>query len=98
MCSPIKFTLLTVEVIMRVDNAAVLISRNIRNQYYRFTGIAFGAIIYLAMATIPICAQQNTVSITPGRPAGSYQLDEFATINPFNGGLNFSLPLSTVSG
>jgi RHS repeat-associated protein len=36
--------------------------------------------------------------ISPGAPAGSYPLSGFDNVNPYNGGLNFSLPLLKVGG
>jgi hypothetical protein len=36
--------------------------------------------------------------LQPGAPAGSYRLSGFDTINPYNGYLNFSLPLLQVGG
>jgi YD repeat-containing protein len=36
--------------------------------------------------------------IAPGSPAGSYALSGFDTINPYNGRLNFNLPLMQISG
>ncbi|HEX9928866.1 MAG TPA: hypothetical protein VGB02_10050, partial [Pyrinomonadaceae bacterium] len=36
--------------------------------------------------------------LAPGAPAGSYSLSGFETVNPYNGGLNFNLPLVSVSG
>jgi RHS repeat-associated protein len=36
--------------------------------------------------------------LQPGSPAGSYSLSGFDTVNPYNGNLNFSLPLLHVGG
>lgn len=36
--------------------------------------------------------------LTPGSPASSYALSGFDTINPFNGNLDFHLPLLQVGG
>lgn len=41
---------------------------------------------------------RTPLGIAPGTPAGSLPLSRFDNINPFNGGLNFSLPLLNVSG
>src|SRR5713226_2537132 len=35
---------------------------------------------------------------TPGTPEGSYELSGFDNINPYNGNLNFHLPLVQLSG
>src|SRR5256885_1836676 len=37
-------------------------------------------------------------ALRPGSPAGSYALSGFESVNPFNGSLNFSLPLLKVGG
>jgi RHS repeat-associated protein len=36
--------------------------------------------------------------LAPGSPAGSYPLSGFESVNPFNGGLSFHLPLAHVGG
>jgi RHS repeat-associated protein len=36
--------------------------------------------------------------LAPGAPAGSYALSGFDTVNPYNGGLNFNLPLYHIGG
>jgi RHS repeat-associated protein len=38
------------------------------------------------------------VALTPGAPAGAYALSGFDNINPYNGNLNFALPLLHISG
>lgn len=38
------------------------------------------------------------LALAPGSPMGSYALSGFDTVNPFNGALNFRLPLHGVSG
>lgn len=37
-------------------------------------------------------------ALTAGAPTGAYALSGFETVNPYNGGLNFSLPLLQVGG
>src|SRR5919107_3484942 len=66
---------------------------------------AFAAIALLAMASISSFAQTESVrdgstpsALAAGAPAGSYSLSGFEAINPYNGGLNFSLPLYKVGG
>ncbi len=53
------------------------------------------------------CLHAQTLSITdgttppqiePGRPAGSFALSGLESINPYNGHLNFAVPLLTVGG
>ncbi len=38
------------------------------------------------------------LGLTPGAPAGSYSLSGFDSINPYNGNLNFALPLLQIGG
>jgi RHS repeat-associated protein len=38
------------------------------------------------------------LGLSPGAPAGSYSLSGFEHINPFNGNLNFYLPLASITG
>jgi len=38
------------------------------------------------------------LALKPGAPAGSYQLSELDKINPYNGSLNFGLPLLSIGG
>lgn len=74
-------------------------------------GVMFRLLVVAALAallSIPSVAQEQraekvTDGTTPsglasGAPAGSYALSGFESVNPYNGGLNFSLPLLTVGG
>jgi hypothetical protein len=62
------------------------------------------AALLLAPAILNSGAAQESLKgatpsgLTPGAPAGSYSLSGFETINPYNGGLNFNLPLVSVGG
>jgi RHS repeat-associated protein len=38
------------------------------------------------------------LALSPGAPSGSYSLSGFETVNPYNGNLNFHLPLISVGG
>ncbi len=65
----------------------------------------FAATLLMAVTAGAATAQTQKVTdgstpsaLTPGAPAGSYSLSGFETVNPYNGGLNFSLPLLTVGG
>src|SRR5258708_7172906 len=72
------------------------------------TKIALLVLLLVASATLLVgSAHAQTTSatqgytpsgLTPGSPAGSYALGGFDTINPYNGGLNFSLPLANGAG
>ena len=63
-------------------------------------GFCLIAILLLArIAGAQGSAEGTTPStLTPGIPAGSYQLSGFDTVNLFNGNLNFHLPLLNVGG
>src|SRR5215213_727143 len=59
--------------------------------------------VLLAAAASAQSTETVTDGTTPsglasGSPAGSYALSGFESVNPYNGGLNFSLPLLTVGG
>jgi len=41
---------------------------------------------------------RDRLALQPGAPAGSYSLSDLDNINPFNGSLNFRLPLLTLGG
>src|SRR5262249_37327034 len=38
------------------------------------------------------------LALAPGASAGSYELSDFETINPYSGNLNFALPLIRIGG
>jgi hypothetical protein len=69
---------------------------------------SFGTAVLVAFLSVAAAAQgarteKVTDGSTPsglasGSPAGSYALSGFESVNPYNGGLNFSLPLLTVGG
>lgn len=63
-----------------------------------------GAILVLANCVVA-AAQIHSVTdgytplgLAPGAPVGSYALSGFESVNPYNGGLNFSVPIKQVSG
>src|SRR5690348_9068145 len=60
-----------------------------------FFFLALGA---SAQVTRTLTEGQTPPGIAPGAPAGSYALSGFDTVNPFNGNLNFRLPLLRVGG
>jgi YD repeat-containing protein len=63
-----------------------------------------GAALLLALSAINARAQTSPtdgatpLGLAPGAPAGSYALSGFDNINPYNGGLNFRLPLKQIGG
>ncbi len=66
---------------------------------------ALSVAVLLALASVSTYAQTESVrdgstpsALTAGTPAGSYSLSGFETVNPYNGGLNFSLPLLKIGG
>jgi len=60
--------------------------------------------VFFLLASPVVNAQQKVtdgttpLGLSPGAPSGSYTLTEFESMNLFNGNLNFSLPLVSVSG
>ncbi len=64
-----------------------------------------GLLLLLLLASASAHAQSTTAldgytptGLAPGAPTGSYKLSGFETVNLYNGGLNFNLPLVTVGG
>ena len=63
-----------------------------------------GVLMLAVLLAITAMAQDRTESgQTPlgwqkGAPAGSYSLSGFESVNPYSGGLNFTLPLLQVGG
>ena len=41
---------------------------------------------------------KTPLGLSPGAPAGSYALSGFENVNPYNGNLNFHLPLIGIGG
>lgn len=65
----------------------------------------FIAALFVAFGHVSAYAQTQGVTdgstpsaLTAGAPAGSYSLSGFESVNPYNGGLNFSLPLLSLGG
>jgi YD repeat-containing protein len=56
--------------------------------------IAFNALTVRADST----DGSTPLALQPGAPAGSYALSELDNINPYNGSLNFRLPLLSIGG
>ena len=58
--------------------------------------------LFIAFQALPVKADSTDgstpLALQPGAPAGSYALSELDHINPFNGSLNFSLPLLSIGG
>jgi hypothetical protein len=66
-------------------------------------GIAFIVVLFVTSASGQNEGSTRTDSSTPiglslGSPTGSYPLSGFDTVNLFNGGLNFRLPVLTIGG
>jgi RHS repeat-associated protein len=63
-----------------------------------------GLLMLAVLLAIPASAQDRTESgqtplgIQKGSPAGSYSLSGFESVNPYSGGLNFTLPLLQIGG
>src|SRR6185503_4358702 len=73
-------------------------------------GLAGRRLIFLSALMLVFTASANAqlsssttsgttpLGIAPGAPAGSYPLSGFESVNPYNGALNFRLPLLHVKG
>jgi hypothetical protein len=77
-------------------------SRNAPNIILRACAAAF-LLAFIPVAAVAQYNEKVTDGTTPsglasGSPAGSYSLSGFESVNPYNGGLNFSLPLLQVGG
>ena len=59
-------------------------------------------LVLIAFHSGPVRADSTTgstpLALKPGAPAGSYALSELDNINPYNGSLNFRLPLLHIGG
>jgi len=59
-------------------------------------------LLLIACHTLPVRADstdgRTPLALQPGAPAGSYALSELDNINPYNGSLNFRLPLLNIGG
>ncbi len=63
----------------------------------------FTLLLALLFLTVSANAQNTNVGstplgIAPGSPSGSYPLSDFESVNLYNGGLNFRLPLLQIGG
>jgi len=65
------------------------------------------SLIPLLLLLIAASAKSQTTSptdgstplgLSPGSPSGSFPLSGFESVNPYNGNLNFHLPLAGISG
>ncbi len=67
---------------------------------YLLSAVLLGSIIATAVhaQTTGATLGYTPSGVSPGSPAGSYALSGFDTINPYNGNLNFNLPLLNVGG
>src|SRR5713226_1653808 len=67
--------------------------------------VASVSVVVLLILQIPASAQTTSstdgstpLGLSPGSPSGSYPLSGFESINPYNGNLNFHLPLAGSQG
>ena len=66
---------------------------------YALLVISFTCLCYsLALAQASTAGGWTPPAVVPGAPAGSYPLSGIEQINPFNGGMNASIPLLQVGG
>lgn len=73
--------------------------------FYRFlvkSAVCAAMLLLLAFQVAPVRADstdgKTPLALQPGVPAGSYALSDFDNINPYNGSLNFRLPLLNIGG
>ncbi|HKR59900.1 MAG TPA: hypothetical protein VJS64_09190, partial [Pyrinomonadaceae bacterium] len=64
---------------------------------------SFAVLLLISILTLSANAQNATdgstpLGLSPGSPAGSYSLSDFESVNLYNGGMNFSLPLLQIGG
>lgn len=71
------------------------------NQLYSIANALRPVKIIVVIALLAVGARAQTggstpLGLSPGSPAGSYPLSDFETVNLYNGGLNFHLPLMSI--
>lgn len=78
-----------------------------KNQSSSFTKLVALIFVGFLLALMPSTASSQTnkvtdgstpLGISSGSPTGSYALSDFESVNLYNGGLNFRLPLVKISG
>jgi RHS repeat-associated protein len=69
-----------------------------RLRYYVGITLLFLLIVTSAQAQTSNTDGSTPLGLAPGAPAGSQVLSDFENVNPFNGNLNFQLPLLPVGG
>ncbi len=76
-------------------------SRDSRSPVLRLLGILVCAAAFAVVGNAQSTSATSgytPAGLAPGTPSGSYALSGFDNINPYNGGMNFSLPLLQVGG
>src|SRR5258707_1008233 len=68
----------------------------LRRFFLAFAAIAMVSFNSSGQTTGPL-DRQTPLALTPGAPAGS-RIEDIASVNLFNGNLNFALPLATAGG
>src|SRR5262249_48216047 len=79
--------------------ARAIVSTSIRY----FFGVVFLSILLISRSQAQTTSTSSTdgstpLGLSPGAPAGAYALSGFDNINPYNGNLNFRLPLLQIGG
>src|SRR5689334_6732375 len=75
-----------------------------KNRAYRILKSITFVSIFILVSAVLANAQTSPVDgitpqgIAPGSPSGSYSLSGFDSINPYNGNLDFHLPLLNING
>lgn len=83
----------------KIANAARLSTRT-ATQLLMIAAVLLSLLVGGARAQSSTSATDGStpLGLTPGAPAGSYALGGFDNINPYNGNLNFAMPLLQVGG
>ena len=78
-----------------------ILHKLLSNNFSRLSGLA----VFLLLAFSSAMSQTTSptdgstpLGLSPGAPAGSHALSGFESVNPYNGNLNFHLPLIGVGG
>jgi RHS repeat-associated protein len=83
-----------------LDNLILLRSALKKTRLYYVPILIFSLFAFhiVAAQTTSTTDGSTPLGLSPGSPAGSYPLSGFENVNPYNGNLNFHLPLTSVVG
>jgi hypothetical protein len=72
--------------------------RTAGQQFLGLVVLTLGLSVSVSAQDSSTTSGQTPLGIAPGAPAGSYALSGFENVNPYNGALNFRLPLLHIGG